>query len=156
MTNRENHAPTVTNRRAKFLYHIEETLEAGVMLSGSEVKAIRAGRANLSDSYVRVKDGEAYLVNAHIGQYENAGPFGHPPLRDRKLLMHRSQIDRLGGKIREAGYTLIVTKLYFNQDGRLKAEIALAKGKKAYDKRATIREREAKKDVARAMKHYKK
>jgi SsrA-binding protein len=146
-------APTVANRRAKFLYYIEETLEAGVMLLGSEVKAIRAGRANLSDSYVRIKDGEAYLVNCHIGQYENAGPDGHVPLRERKLLMHRGEIDRLGGKVREAGYTLVVTKLYF-KDGRVKAEVALAKGKKAHDKRATVREREAKKEVARAMKHY--
>lgn len=151
----KNPEPTVANRRAKFLYHIEETLEAGVMLRGSEVKAIRAGRANLADSYVRVKDGEAYLLNCHIGQYENAGPFGHPPLRERKLLMHRREIDRLGGKAREAGYTLVVTKLYF-KGGKLKAEIALAKGKKAHDKRQSIREREAKKEVARAMKHYKR
>ena len=148
-------APTVANRRAKFLYYIEESLEAGVMLLGSEVKAIRAGRANLADSYVRIKDGEAYLVNCHIGQYENAGPYGHVPLRERKLLMHRRELDRLGGKVREAGYTLVVTKLYF-KDGRVKAEVSLAKGKKAHDKRATVREREAKKEVARAMKQYKR
>jgi SsrA-binding protein len=138
----ENQAPTVANRRAKFLYFIEETLEAGVMLTGSEVKAIRAGRAN--------------LVGLHIGPYDNAGPYAHEARRERKLLLHRRELDRLGGKIREAGYTLIATKLYFNKDGRIKAEVALAKGKKAHDKRQTIREREGKKEVARAMKHYKR
>jgi SsrA-binding protein len=156
MASEKDHAPTVANRRAKFLYFIEETVEAGVMLKGSEVKAIRAGRANLTDSYVRIRDGDAYLVGLHIGPYENAGPFAHEARRERKLLLHRRELDRLGGKIREAGYTLIATKLYFNADGRLKAEIALAKGKKAHDKRQTIREREGKKEVARAMKHYKR
>ena len=156
MPSDKDHAPTVANRRAKFLYFIEETVEAGVMLKGSEVKAIRAGRANLTDSYVRIRDGDAYLVGLHIGPYENAGPYAHEARRERKLLMHRRELDRLGGKIREAGYTLIATKLYFNKDGRLKAEVALAKGKKAHDKRQTIREREGKKEVARALKSYKR
>ena len=144
-----------TNRKARHTYHILERETAGMELLGTEVKAIRSGKINIKEGYVTFAGGEAYLVGCHIGQYENAGPYGHVPLRERKLLMHRRELDRLGGKVREAGYTLVVTKLYF-KDGRVKAEVALAKGKKAHDKRATVREREAKKEVARAMKHYKR
>jgi SsrA-binding protein len=144
-------APTVTNRTARFKYHIEESLEAGIQLLGSEVKAIRAGKANLTDSYVRMKDTEAFLVGCHIGAYEGAGQFNHEPMRPRKLLMHRRELDKFMGRVREKGLTAVVTKLYF-KDGRVKAELALARGKKAHDKRATIRERVVRKEMERAMK----
>jgi len=149
---RPGHAPTVTNRTARFKYHIEETIEAGVQLLGTEVKAIRSGKANLTDSYVRMKDTEAFLVGCHIGAYEGAGQFNHEPLRPRKLLLHRRELDKLMGRVREKGLTAVVTKLYF-KDGRVKAELALARGKKAHDKRATIRERVVKKEMERAMKN---
>jgi len=145
-------APTVTNRTARFKYHIEESIEAGVQLLGTEVKAIRAGKANLTDSYVRMKDTEAFLVGCHIGPYEGAGQFNHEPMRPRKLLLHRRELDKLMGRVREKGLTAVVTKLYF-KGGRVKAQLALARGKKAHDKRATIRERVVKKEMERAMKN---
>lgn len=145
--------PTVGNRQARFRFHIEESLEAGVQLLGTEVKAIRSGQANLTDSYVRFKGADAYLVGCHIGQYEGAGNAGHEPRRERRLLMHRRELDRLAVKVREKGLTLICTRLYF-KDGRCKAEVALAKGKKAHDKRAAIKEREVKKEMDRAIKQH--
>jgi SsrA-binding protein len=150
---RAGDSPTVDNRRAKFQYFIEEKFEAGIVLEGSEVKAIRAGKANLADSLVRVRRGQAYLVGCHIGPYENAGPFNHEARRDRKLLLHKREIERLGGRVREKGYTLVCTKLYF-KNGRVKAEVALAKGKKAHDKRSVIRERHEKKEMERAIKAH--
>ena len=144
-------APTVTNRTARFKYHIEESTEAGIQLLGTEVKAIRAGKANLTDSYVRMKDTEAFLVGCHIGAYEGAGQFNHEPMRPRKLLLHRRELDRLMGRVREKGLTAVVTKLYF-KDGRVKVELALARGKKAHDKRQTIRERVVRKEMERAIK----
>jgi SsrA-binding protein len=144
-------APTVTNRTARFKYHIEETIEAGMQLRGTEVKAIRAGKANLTDSYVRFRGSEAFLVGCHIGAYEGAGQFNHEPMRERKLLLHRRELDKLSGRVREKGLTTVVTKLYF-KDGRIKAEVALARGKKAHDKRETIRERAVKKEMERAIK----
>lgn len=144
-------APTVTNRTARFKYHIEESTEAGVQLLGTEVKAIRAGKANLTDSYVRMKGTEAFLVGCHIGAYQGAGQFNHEPMRPRKLLLHRRELDKLMGRVREKGLTAVVTKLYF-KDGRVKAELALARGKKAHDKRQTIRERVVRKEMDRAMK----
>lgn len=144
-------APTVTNRTARFKYHIEESTEAGIQLLGTEVKAIRTGKANLTDSYVRIKDTEAFLVGCHIGPYEGAGQFNHEPMRPRKLLLHRRELDRLMGRVREKGLTAIVTKLYF-KDGRVKAELALARGKKAHDKRQAIRERAVRKEMDRAIK----
>ena len=150
---RAGDSPTVENRRAKFQYFIEETLEAGIVLKGSEVKAIRAGKASLADSLVRIRRGQAFLVGCHIGPYANAGPFSHEARCDRKLLLHKREIERLGGRVREKGYTVVCTRLYF-KDGRVKAEIALARGKKAHDKRSVIREREVKKDMERAIKQY--
>jgi len=144
-------APTVTNRTARFKYHIEESTEAGIQLLGTEVKAIRAGKANLTDSYVRMKDTEAFLVGCHIGAYEGAGQFNHEPMRPRKLLLHRRELDKLMGRVREKGLTAVVTKLYF-KDGRVKVELALARGKKAHDKRQTIRERVVRKEMERAIK----
>lgn len=138
------------NRRARFDYHIEETYEAGVMLTGGEVKSLRDGRANLKDSYGRVDKGEAFLLNAHISNYEPAHYFNEEPTRTRKLLMHKKEIMRLMGKVQEQGLTLIPLRLYF-KNGRAKVELALARGKKLYDKRETTREREVKRDIARAM-----
>jgi len=142
---------TITvNRRARFDYHIEETYEAGIVLTGGEVKSLREGRANLKDSYGRVDKGEVFLLNAHINSYEPAHYFNTDPTRTRKLLMHKKEIMRLMGKVQEQGLTLIPLRLYF-KEGRAKVELALAKGKKLYDKRETTREREVKRDIERAM-----
>lgn len=138
------------NRRARFEYHIEETHEAGLVLTGAEVKSLREGRANLNDSFARVTRGEAFLLNVHISHYEPAHHFKTDSTRARKLLLHKKEILRLMGKVQEQGLTLVPLRLYF-RDGKAKVELALAKGKKLYDKRATAREREVKRDLARAM-----
>src|SRR5215475_6620575 len=138
------------NRRARFDYHIEETYEAGIVLTGGEVKSLREGRANLKDSYGRVDKGELVLFNAHISNYEPAHYFNVEPTRTRKLLMHKKEIMRLMGKVQEQGLTLIPLRLYFKK-GYAKVELALARGKKLYDKRSTIREREVKRDIERGM-----
>jgi len=148
-----NQSPTITNRKTRFQYHIEESVEAGLVLLGTEVKAIRTGKASLVDSLVRIRHGEAYLVGCHIGPYEGAASFNHEPRRDRKLLLHRRELDRLMGKVREKGLTLVVTKIYF-RGGRAKAEVALARGKKQHDKRAVLRERQVRKEMARAIKNH--
>jgi SsrA-binding protein len=139
------------NRRARFEYHIEETFEAGLVLLGSEVKALRAGRANLKDSYGRLEGDEVWLWNAHISPYGPASQFGHEPLRTRKLLLRRDEIRRLTGKVKERGLTLIPLRLYF-KNGRAKVELGLARGKKHHDKRDAIREREVRREMDRAMK----
>jgi SsrA-binding protein len=139
------------NRRARFEYHIEETLEAGVVLLGSEIKALREGKANLKDSYGRIEGDEVWLWNAHISPYAPASQFGHEPMRTRKLLLHRDQIARLTGKVKERGLTLVPLRLYF-KNGRAKIELALGRGKKQHDKRDSIREREVKREMDRAMK----
>jgi SsrA-binding protein len=139
------------NRKAYHDYHIEDTLEAGVALLGTEVKSLREGRANLKDSYVLVKGGEAYLLNCHISPYSHGNIMNHEPLRTRKLLMHRKEIDRLRGKVESKGYTLIPLKLYF-KNSFAKVEIGLARGKKLFEKRDTIKEREAKREIERATK----
>ena len=138
------------NRRARFEYHIEETHEAGLVLTGAEVKSLRQGRASLNDSFARVNRGEAFLLNAHISHYEPAHHFKTDPTRARKLLLHKKEIMRLMGKVQEQGLTLVPLRLYF-RDGKAKVELALAKGKKLYDKRAATRERDVKRDLARAM-----
>jgi len=138
------------NRRARFDYHIEEVYEAGIVLTGGEVKSLREGRANLKDSYGRVDKGELVLFNAHISNYEPAHYFNVEPTRTRKLLMHKREIMRLMGKVQEQGLTLIPLRLYFKK-GYAKVELALARGKKLYDKRSTIREREVKRDIERGM-----
>lgn len=139
-----------TNKKARYNYIINETVEAGIVLKGSEVKSLRDGRANLKDSYGRIDHGEAYLVNAHISDYKPAYYFKPDPNRRRKLLLHKREVMRLMGKTREQGLTLVPLQLYFKK-GRVKVELALAKGKRTYDKRAAIREREMKRDVERAM-----
>lgn len=139
------------NRKAYHDYHIEETFEAGMVLTGTEVKSIRSGRLNLKDSYARVENSEVYVHNMHISPYEQGNRFNHEPLRKRKLLLHRREISRLVGLTREKGYTLVPTKVYAKK-GFIKMEIALAKGKKQYDKRDALAEKEAKREVERAFK----
>lgn len=139
------------NRRARFDYQIEETFEAGIVLLGSEVKSLREGRANLVDSYARISDGEVFLVKAHIAPYEQANRENHDPVRPRKLLLHRSEIRRLTGKVHERGRTLIPLELYFER-GRAKVELALARGKKRHDKRAAIAKRESDRQLQRITK----
>lgn len=140
------------NKRAYADYNIEETIEAGLVLTGTEVKALREGRANLKDSYVIIKDNEAWLLNCHISPYSHGNIFNHDPLRTRKLLMHRREIEKLRGKIQQQGYTLIPLKLYF-KGPYAKVEIALAKGRKKYEKRDIIKKREAQREIERAMKN---
>jgi SsrA-binding protein len=140
------------NRKAYHDYQIEETLEAGIALLGTEVKSLREGKANLKDSYVILKGGEAFLLNCHISPYSHGNIANHEPLRTRKLLLHRKEIDRLGGKAAAKGYTLIPLKIYF-KDSFAKVEIGLARGKKFFEKRDTIKEREAKREIERAMKN---
>ncbi|MCX7779792.1 MAG: SsrA-binding protein SmpB [Negativicutes bacterium] len=138
------------NRKARHDYHIHETYEAGMVLTGTEVKSLRAGRANLKDSYARVDNGELMLHNMHISPYEQGNRFNHEPLRTRKLLMHRYEINKLIGKTKEKGYTLVPLKLYFTR-GKAKLELGLASGKHSYDKRDALAERDAKRDMERAL-----
>ncbi len=138
------------NKKAYHDYFIEETLEAGMVLTGTEVKSIRAGRINLRDSYASVQNGELFLVGVHISPYEQGNINNHDPLRTRKLLVHARELRRLYGKVQAAGYTLVPTKLYF-KDGRAKVEVGLAKGKATYDKRETLAKKEAERDIERAF-----
>jgi len=139
------------NRQARHNYFIDETFEAGLVLLGSEVKSLRDGKANLSDSYAQIRKGEAFLINSHISPYSGANQFNHEPTRTRKLLLHAREIERLTGKTKERGLTLIPLKLYFKH-GRAKVEIGLARGKKLYDKRETLRRKVAQREVERAIK----
>jgi SsrA-binding protein len=140
-----------TNKKAYHNYFIGETYEAGIALTGSEIKSVRAGQVSLGDAYVRPEHGELWLYNAHIARYEASSYMSHDPLRPRKLLMHRKEILSLGGKAEEKGLTLIATKMYL-KGGIAKVEIALAKGKKLYDKREAINRREAERELARTLK----
>jgi SsrA-binding protein len=140
-----------TNRKARHDYFIDETYEAGIVLTGTEIKSARAGRVNLRDSYVQVRDGELWLIDTHIAPYEQAGRSGHEPKRPRKLLMHRREINRLQGKIQEKGYTIVPLRLYLKHKKWAKVEIALARGKKLYDKRQSIRERDAQREMEREL-----
>jgi SsrA-binding protein len=145
--------PTTTvarNKRARHDYHILETWEAGVVLSGTEVKSLRQGKANLTDAYATVRDGEVFLLNLHISPYEQGNQFNHEPTRTRKLLLHRKEIRRLIGGVERQGLTLVPLELFFNPRGKAKVTIALAKGKKLHDKRADQRRREDERDMARA------
>ncbi|MDD4600932.1 SsrA-binding protein [bioreactor metagenome] len=143
------------NRKARHDYHIHETYEAGLVLTGTEVKSLRAGKANLKDSYARIDNGELMLHNMHISPYDQGNRFNHEPLRTRKLLMHRIEINKLIGKTQEKGYTLVPLKLYFTR-GRAKVELALATGKKTYDKRQDLAERDAKREIDRAFRDRQK
>lgn len=139
------------NRKARHDYHIDETIEAGIVLTGTEVKSLRAGRVGLQDSHALIEHGEVFLYNMHIAPYEQGNRYNHDPDRPRKLLLHRQEIDHLYGKVRLRGYTLVPLKVYLRR-GRAKVELALARGKKLYDKRADIAEREAERRMDRALK----
>ncbi len=131
-----------TNRKAFHEYHIEEKFEAGIALTGTEVKSLREGKANLKESYAKITNGELFLVNAHISPYSCGNMFNHEPKRTRKLLMHKREIMRLMGKVRERGYTLVPLSIYFNKQNRAKVEFGLAKGKTLYDKRESIKKKD--------------
>lgn len=139
-----------SNRRARRNYTVVETVEAGLALLGSEVKSLRDGRLDLKDSYGLIKGGEAYLIGAYIAPYEFAREGGHEPERERKLLLHRREIDRIGGQLAEKGLTLVPLQVYF-KDGKAKVELGLAKGKTSYDKRETIKERDHEREMDRAV-----
>jgi len=139
------------NRRARHEYHIEESMEAGMALTGTEVKALRAGRASLAEAFARVQRGEVWLHQMHIPPYEQGNIHNHEPLRPRKLLLHRRQIARLEGRVGQKGYTIVPLRIYF-RGGRAKIEIAVGRGKKLYDKREAVGAREADREAARAVK----
>jgi SsrA-binding protein len=140
-----------TNRQASFRYELLDRLEAGMVLRGTEVKALRDGGAQMKDSFATIKDGEIWLHNLHIPPYGPAARENHPPERDRKLLLHRREIERIVGRIRERGWTLVPTRIYFSAEGRAKIELALARGKDAYDKRESIKAKDMKRDVDRQI-----
>ncbi|NMD41812.1 MAG: SsrA-binding protein SmpB [Firmicutes bacterium] len=139
------------NRKAYHDYHIEETYEAGIVLTGTEVKSVRGARVNLRDSYARVEGGELFLFNMHISPYEPGNRFNHEPRRTRKLLMHKAEIGRLAGTVQQKGYTLVPLKIYFRR-GLVKVELGLARGKRLYDKRRSIAERDQQREMGRAVK----
>ena len=143
----------VTNRKAYHNYHIGDSIEAGIVLTGTEIKSIRAGRVNLGDAYVKPEQGELWLLNAHIARYEAGSYMSHEPTRPRKLLLHRKEIDLLAGKVDEKGLTIVPLKLYI-KDGIAKLEIAAARGKKMYDKRESIARRQMEREIGRAIKRY--
>lgn len=143
------------NRKARHDYTIEDTLEAGLVLRGTEIKSLRAGKINLQESYARIEHGEAWLVGVHIAPWESSGlKFNHTPKRDRKLLLHRVQIDQLLGKTRSKGLTLVPLSVYLNDQGRAKVQLGLARGKQLHDRRHDIAERDARRDMERQMADY--
>jgi len=149
-----NHIKIITeNRKARYNYFIEDTYEAGMVLLGTEVKSLRLGRINLKDAYARIKKGEVFVHQIHIGVYPFASYNNHDPLRKRKLLLHKYEIKKLYGKVNEKGYSLIPLRVYF-QKGKIKLTLALAKGKRKYDKRETIRKRDEQRDLERSKKGY--
>lgn len=139
------------NRKAAHDFHLQDRHEAGLVLKGTEIKSIRAGRVSLKEGYVQPRNGELWLVDVHIAPYDPAGRYGHEPKRPRKLLLHRREIDRLISRVRERGYTIVPLRLYL-KDGRAKVEIALARGKRQYDKRQAISKRDSQRDIERALK----
>jgi SsrA-binding protein len=139
------------NRRARFNYEIGETVEAGIALTGSEVKSLRLGRATIAESYADTRGGEVWLVNANIPEYVQAGRFNHAPKRPRKLLLHRRQIEKLAGGVERDGMTIVPLKMYFNEKGRAKVEVALARGKKLHDKRETEKKRTWEREKGRLL-----
>jgi SsrA-binding protein len=143
-----------TNRKAYHNYRIEDSLEAGIARTGTEIKSIRAGRVSLGDAYARLEGGELWLLNAHIARYEASSYLSHEPTRPRKLLLHRKQIDSLTSKVAEKGFTLVPLKLYI-KDSIAKVEVALAKGKRLYDKRESITRRETEREIERTVKKQK-
>ena len=140
------------NKKARRDYEVEERLEAGIELTGSEVKSLRAGRASIAEAYAADHHGELFLINAHIPEYSPSGQFGHSPKRQRRLLLHRREIDRLSGLVQASGKTVIPLQIYFSGRGMVKIELGVATGKKAHDKRAAIKEREWQRDKERLLK----
>jgi SsrA-binding protein len=139
-----------SNRKAKYDYEILDTFEAGLVLTGSEIKSIRAGKVNLREGFIQEKEDELWLLNTHIASYEQAGVYGHEPLRPRKLLLHRREMSRIFARVKEKGLTIVPTILYLSR-GRAKVEIALARGRKQYDKRENLRERESQRQIERSL-----
>jgi SsrA-binding protein len=139
------------NRRARHEYSIEDSMEAGIVLSGTEIKSIRAGKVNLADAFARIDKGEAWLVGAHIAPWEGGNRMNHEPKRDRKLLLHRGQIDQLLGRTKAKGLTLIPLKIYITSRGKAKLELGLGKGKQLYDRRREIATRDAKREIEREL-----
>jgi SsrA-binding protein len=139
------------NRRARFEYFIEDKFEAGIALSGTEVKSLRFGEGNIAEAYAEVRDGQAWLVNANIPEFSHGNRFNHEPKRPRKLLLHEREIEKMIGAVERKGMTMVPLSIYFNSRGRAKVELALARGKQTHDKRATIKERDWKRDKARLM-----
>jgi SsrA-binding protein len=155
MTKELREKSVASNRKAYHEYFIEEKFEAGIMLQGTEVKSLRDGRVNLQDSYASVKDGEVFLHHCHISPYSHGNLMNHEPLRVRKLLLHKKEINKLLGKTQQKGLTLIPLRIYFSKRGHAKVELGLAKGKKLYDRRDSIKAREAGREVERAIKDRK-
>jgi SsrA-binding protein len=152
MTQSNNVKIICKNRKARFNFEIEDTMEAGISLLGSEVKSLRNGKATLTDAYAKVRGGELILVDAHISPYDQANRENHDPLRERKLLMHKRQIRKLTGKVTERGYSLIPLKLYF-KNGKVKVDLALARGKKSFDKREAIKKKDQRREMERLDKY---
>lgn len=153
-TGKTSETPAAVNKKAYHDYELVEKYEAGLQLQGSEVKSLRAAAADLTGSYARIQEGECWLVGAKIATYQQAGNTGHDPARRRKLLLHKAELHRIQVKLDQRGYTLVPLRLYFTQKGIAKIELALAHGKRQYDKRRTITERAQKRDVDRSMKKY--
>ena len=143
------------NRRARFDYHIDDTFEAGIMLTGTEVKSLRFGEGSIAESYAEIRNGECWLVNSNVPEFSHGNRFNHEPKRPRKLLLHEREIDKLQGQVERKGMTLVPLSIYFNSRGRAKVELALAKGKNTADKRQTIKERDWKLEQARIMRDHK-
>jgi SsrA-binding protein len=139
------------NRKARHEYHVDDTFEAGIVLTGTEIKSIRDGKVNLAEAYARVERGEAWLVGAHIAPWAGGNRYNHDPRRDRKLLLHRAQIDELLGKAKAKGQTIVPLRLYITQRGRAKLELGLARGKQWHDRRREIAERDSRRDVEREL-----
>jgi SsrA-binding protein len=142
------------NRRAFYQFEVLEKIEAGIMLIGSEVKSIREGKINLTDSFARIEGDEIFLLHCHISEYKDAGSFGHEPLRRRKLLLHRREIEKLARRVEGKGLTLVPLKLYFNQRGIAKVELGLCRGKQLHDKRHAIKERDTQREIEREISKY--
>ncbi|MXO73857.1 SsrA-binding protein SmpB [Altererythrobacter aerius] len=147
----DKHKTVAENRRARFDYFIEDKFEAGLMLTGTEVKALRAGEASIAESFAEVRGGEVWLVNANVPEFSHGNRFNHEPRRPRKLLLNAREIDKLTGAVERKGMTLVPLSIYFNSRGRAKVELALAKGKQAQDKRQTIKDRDWQRDKARLL-----
>lgn len=151
---RQQGAHTVaTNRKARHDYFIEETFEAGISLTGTEIKSVRKGQVNLRDGFVLIRDGEAWLLNVHIAHYEQGNRQNHNETRQRKLLLHRREIEELHSQVTQKNWTIVPLRMYINEAGRAKVEIALVRGKQQFDKRDTIRDRDTQREIERALKH---